>query len=438
MLTTYKKIVAVIFYLIATVAEAQRTNITFWHSLTGHNGVVVEKITEDFNHSQSQFRVVPIYKGSYAETLTTLAAAVRAKQQPALVQVFEAATQLMLRPAGVIVPVYELFQQFPGGVDGDDFLPIVRDYYSNTQGELMAFPFNISSAVLYYNRDAFVRAGLDPDRAPRTWSELAKDSVQLKKAGYSCGFTTAWPVWIQVEEFCGLHNVPFASEANGYHSLKARLRIANPVLSKHLEHLAAWQQQGIFHYGGREDNSLSLFTSGTCAMLFETSGIRESLRKTTPFTVAMGSLPYWTDIKTAPQNTFIGGGAIWVLQGQSKTVLQGVAVFLKFLAKPETQKNFQAATGYLPVTKRAYQELLDEGYYTQHPDAKIVMQELLNKPATSYSAGIRLGYYPQIRALISTAIEQVLAKEKSAMQALKAAETEGNRLLNEYERDVQA
>lgn len=416
-------------------AESPKTKIIFWHSMAGNLGTAVDTIALKFNQSQQEFELKPIYKGGYNEVLTTTVAAFRAKQQPHLVQLFEIGTALMLNPPGIIVPVYALMQQANKSFDAKKLLPGLARYYSDEENRLLAMPFNSSSAVMFYNKDAFRKANLDPEKPPKTWPEMEQVARKLRKAGYPCGFTTAYPSWTQLENFSAWHNVPLASHDNGFGGLAARVDFTHPVISHHIETLKNWQKENLFQYGGRSDNATSLFTSGHCPILFQSSGALMSFLQSVKFTLGTAPLPYWPQVNGAPQNTVIGGAAIWVLTGHSAKEYRGMAEFLDFLTRTDMQIFWQTATGYLPLTQAAFQQNEEEGFYQRYPGAIIAFQTLHHKPATANSQGIRLGYYPQIREITDEALEATWSGAKTTNAALQEATERANELLRRFQQN---
>lgn len=423
--------------LFAANPAPKRISITFWHSMAGTLGVDVKKITDEFNQSQTKYKVIPIYKGNYPEALTSTVAAFRAGKQPDIVQIFEVGTATMIHPKGVIVPVYKLMRNAGIELKASAFIPAIASYYSNVNGQLLAMPFNSSTPVMYYNKTDFAKAGLDPNKAPKTWPQMKTVSEKLLKAGFKCGFTTAWPSWIQMEAFSAWHNLPFATDSNGFASLNAKVIFNNPVLIHHISTLAKWQKLRIFQYGGREDNAESLFTSGQCVMLMESSGSRSGLVQNTKFKVGVAPIPYWPNVKGAPQTMLIGGASIWALSGHSKAVYQGIAEFFKFLSQPKIQAWWQQATGYLPVTNKAYALSQAQGYYKKNPGALVAIKELENKPPTPNSRGIRLGNYSQIRVINDQALESIWAGAANPTQALDDAVKHDNDLLRRFKEEME-
>jgi sn-glycerol 3-phosphate transport system substrate-binding protein len=215
--------VAALALLGGGAAAQTRTEIHFWHAMGGQLGETVNELVRQFNQTQAEYEVKPLNKGTYPEVLTSAIAAYRQKNPPHIVQVFEVGTQTMLL-SGAVVPVWELMKQQEIAVNWDDFIGPVTGYYSK-DGRLYSMPFNSSSPILYYNRDAFKKAGLS-DRPPATWKEVEAASKKILAAGAAkCGFTTSWPSWTMLENTFAWHNQPFATNDNGYKGLDTKLLI---------------------------------------------------------------------------------------------------------------------------------------------------------------------------------------------------------------------
>src|SRR6185312_1047531 len=185
---------------LASPAQAA-TDIMWWHAMSGELGKQLEKLAADFNASQTDYRIVPSYRGGYTETVMAAIFAFRSRSQPAIVQVNEIATATMMAARGAIYPVYELMRDEQEPFSPSAYLPAVSGYYADVDGNLLSFPFNASTPILYYNKDMFRSAGLDPNSPPKTWPELGATAKRLRERGAACGFTTSWPSWINVENF---------------------------------------------------------------------------------------------------------------------------------------------------------------------------------------------------------------------------------------------
>ncbi len=402
--------------------------------MSGELGRRLERLAADFNASQSEYRVVPSYKGNYTETVTAAIFAFRSRSQPAIVQVNEIATATMMAAKGAIYPVFELMRDQSEEFSPGDYLPAVSGYYADADGNMLSFPFNSSTPILYYNKDRFRAAGLDPETPPKTWPEVGVAAKRLRTAGAVCGFTTSWPSWVNVESFSAFHNLPISTKGNGFGGLDAELIFNNPVMVRHIAQLAAWQVDKVFDYSGRATSAEPRFQRGECAIFIGSSATRADIKANSKFEVGYGMLPYWPDVPGAPQNTSIGGATLWVLRERPPAEYRGIARFFAFLSKPEVQAGWHQNTGYLPVTRAAFDRSRAEGFYDRNPGAAISIEQITLKPPTENSRGVRLGSFVLIRDVIDDELEQAFNGKKSAQAALDSAVERGNRLLRQFER----
>jgi len=409
------------------------TDIMWWHAMSGELGRQLDKLAADFNASQSEYRIVPSYKGNYTETVTAAIFAFRSRSQPAIVQVNEIATATMMAAKGAIYPVFELMRDEQEPFSPAAYLPAVTGYYADVAGNMLSFPFNASTPILYYNKNLFRSAGLDPETAPKTWPEVGAAAKKLRASGAVCGFTTSWPSWINVENFSAFHNLAVSTKANGFDGLDAVLVFNNPVMVRHIAQLVEWQAGKVFDYSGRATSAEPRFQNGECGIFIGSSATRADIRANSKFEVGYGILPYWPDVESAPQNSIIGGATLWVLRDRPRAEYKGVAKFFGYLSKPEVQAAWHQNTGYLPITRAAFDLTRAQGFYDRNPGAAISIEQITLKPPTDNSRGVRLGSFALIRNVIEDELEQAFAGKKSAQDALDSAVVRGNRLLRQFE-----
>jgi len=415
----------------------QRTEVQFWFGLGGALGEEVQRVVQKFNESQTQYRVVATFKGSYVETLTGAIAAWRAGQAPHMVQMFEVGTGSMMAAGPAIKPVHQLFAETNTNIDVTQYLPGVRGYYSLPDGRLMSMPFNSSTSVMWFNKDVFRAAGLDPEKPPRTWDEVRAAAKQIvERRAAPCGVTTSWPTWIQFEQFSAIHNVPFATLANGFGGLGTELRINSPLHVRHLTTLVEMAREGSFKYGGRDNAADPLFPSGECAIGFGSSAARAAIVRDARFNWGMTFLPYYADAIASPINSVIGGASIWVMTAPNRTPAEykAVADFFAFISRPEIDAEWHQRTGYVPITFGGYELSRSQGFYERNPGTDIPIQQLTRGTMTENSAGFRLGRMVEIRNIIQEEIEKALQGGQTPQQALDTAVARGNRVLREFER----
>jgi len=302
---------------------------------------------------------------------------------------------------------------------------------------MLSFPFNSSSMVMWINKDAFRKAGLDPDQPPKTWPEVFEAAKKLKASGHpTCGFSNAWVTWANIEQLSAWHNVPLATRANGLDGFDAVLNFNGPLHVQHLQHLVELQKDKTYDYSGRTNTGEGRFTSGECPIFLTSSAFFGNVKSNAKFDFGAVPMPYYLEYKDAPQNSIIGGASLWVMGGKKPEEYKGVAKFFAFLSDTDRQVEIHKASGYLPITKAAYAKTKESGYYKDAPYLETPLLELTNKEPTENSRGLRLGNMVQLRDLWAEEIEAALAGKKSAKDALDAAVARGNAMLRQFEKAV--
>lgn len=418
--------------VVASPAWAQ-TEIQWWHSMGGALGEWVNDLAKDFNASQKDVKIVPTFKGSYDESMTAAIAAFRAGNAPHILQVFEVGTATMMASKGAIVPVGEVMKKAGVTFDPNAYVPAVAGYYTAPNGQMLSFPFNSSTTVFHFNKDAFKAAGLDTEKPPKTWPEVALAAAKLKASGHKCPFTTSWVSWTQLESFSAWHNTEFATKGNGMRGMDARLSFNTPLHVRHIENLGNMAKQGLFVYKGRGNAADATFVSGECAMTTGSSALYGNIKRNAKFAAGISTLPYYPDVTGAPQNTVIGGASLWVMSGKKEAEYKGVAQFFAHLSKAEEAAKSHQRTGYLPLTKASYDMTEKSGFYKQNPGTDVSVEQMIRK-TTDKSRGIRLGNFVQIRTINDEELEQVWAGKKSAKEALDTAVKRGNEQLERFEK----
>ena len=425
---------ALVAILMVLPADAA-TDIMLWHAMSGELGRQLEKITADFNASQSDYRIVPSYKGNYTETVTAAIFAFRSRSQPAIVQVNEIATATMMAAKGAIYPVYELMRDQAEAFSPNAYLPAVTGYYTDVAGNMLSFPFNASTPILYYNKDLFRDAGLDPEVPPKTWPEVGDGGQAVARRGCRLRLHHPLAVLDQRREFLGVSQSADRHQRQRHCAASTPvLVINNPLMVRHIGQLAEWQKTKLFDYSGRATAAEPRFQKGECGIFIGSSATRADILANSKFDVGYGMLPYWPDVEGAPQNSIIGGATLWVLRDRPRDEYKGVAKFFAFLSQPEVQAAWHQNTGYLPITRAAYDLTRAQGFYDRNPGTAISIEQITLKPPTENSKGLRLGSFVLIRDVIEDELEQAFAGKKSAQAALDAAVERGNELLRQFER----
>lgn len=419
--------VAAALTLLSTTSAFAVTEISWWHAMTGANNEVVETLSKEFNESQSEYKVTPVFKGTYPETLNAGIAAFRARQPPHIMQVFDAGTGTMMAAEGAIRPVAEILSMGDKPFDKSQYLPGIVAYYSKPDGTMLSFPYNSSSPILYYNKDIFQKAGLDVDNPPKTWTEVWDAAKKIKSSGAApCGMTSTWLTWIHTENFAAWNNYQWGTQENGIAGPDVELKINSEPFVKHFQALADLAKDGTFKYGGRTSEAKQIFLAGECGIFTESSGGLGDIVKS-GMNYGTGMLPYDTE----PQNTTPGGASLWVFAGKSDEEYKGVAAFFNFLSQTDIQARLHQVSGYLPVTLAAYEKTKADGFYEKEPAREIPIKQMMGKAPTENSKGVRLPNLPQVRDIMNEEYEKMLAGQQTAQQALDNAVERGNAAIKE-------
>ena len=433
-MSIFKKLVlpaALAAFMSGTGVASAVTEIQWWHAMGGTNGERVNKIAEDFNATQSDYKVVPTFKGNYTETMTAAIAAFRAKKQPHIVQVFEVGTATMMAAKGAVYPVEEMMNDAGEPFDKSVYLPAVISYYQTSDGELLSMPFNSSTPVMWYNKDALDKAGVT--KIPETWPEVKDASEKLLAAGYKCGFSFGWQSWVMVENFSAWHNIPMGTEENGFKGTNTKFEFNNDTVKMHMTNLQNWHKDKLFQYGGRRGDSLPMFTNGECGMWMNSSAYYGSIKSQAKFNFGQTMLPYYPDVIEKPQNSIIGGATLWVLRGKPDEEYKGVAEFMTYLSSPEVQAWWHQETGYVPITTPAYELSKEQGFYKENPGTDTAIKQLSLNTPTPNSRGIRFGNFVQIRDVINEEMEAIWNESKTPSDAMDEAVSRGDVLLRKFE-----
>ena len=410
-------------------ALAKPVTITFWHAMSGSRLGVVESIIESFNATHPDFEVKPLFTGSYAETLTKYVAAYPTKTGPNMVQVYEVGTQTMI-DSDAITPVYQIPGMLGETWDWAQYVIPITHYYS-VDGNLWSMPFNSSTAMLYYNKDLFKAAGLDPDKPPTTWKEMEEYGEKILASGVvDHVYSTGWPSWI-FEQTMAYHNHLYADNDNGRAGLATEVVFNDEFGHKVFETWIRLHDKGIYIYGGAEYSANSAFKAGQIAMLIQSTSSLAGILKASEFKVGTSFLPRFEGYPVG--NSIIGGGSLWVTKGQSEEELRGVWEFLKYIGQKDIAIQWHKGTGYFPVSGAALKALLDEGWFSADQTfLTAFLQILAGRRDTAAATGVRLGPFVAMREHFRAALEKSIGGELSPKDALNEAAEKMNALLKDY------
>ena len=417
---------------LSTAGAQAATEITWWHAMGGALGETVNAIAKDFNASQSDVVLTPIYKGGYEETMTAGIAAFRAGNAPNIIQIFDAGAATIINAKGAIFPVNDLLSTHGVNFNADDYIVGIRNFYADASGNMIGMPFNSSTPVLYYNKAALEKAGVQP---PKTWEEFEAIAPKLKDAGYIALAQSHTP-WIFSENFHSRHNIPLSDAENGFSGVAKTINYNNEHMRYHFTNVKEWLDAGYYGYFGTKwgDNQKP-FVDEEVAMWLGSSASFGGLKQSAGFEFGTTYLPYWEKIAGREYNTFIGGAALFAFSGKTDAEYKATAQFFQYLSTPETQFFWHRETGYVPITSASYELAKKEGYYTDNPDAEVGILQL-SQPGGDNTKGYRLGFYVQIREVMQREYDKIFSGASSVEDAFQAIEEDSNKLLDRFARTV--
>jgi sn-glycerol 3-phosphate transport system substrate-binding protein len=407
---------------------------TWWHAMSGVNGDAVKKIVDGFNASGKGIQVEAIFQGTYDDLLAKLNTAIASNAAPALVQVYDIG-QAYMRDGGQVVPMQAFIDR--DKFDTKDFESAVINYYKY-QDKLQSMPFNSSSAILYYNKDAFKEVGLDPAKPPVTFTEVAEAAKKLTKKDAS-GATTRYGFgpsiygWL-FEQLMATSGAPYADNGNG------RDNRATKVLwnSEAGKTILNWWKAGVtggyfFNPGIDNDGAANSFNAGKTAMYIEsTARLRGHINTVAgKFEIGTGLYPR-PDSKPANGGNIIGGASLYIMKSRPAEEQQAAWEFVKYAMTPAVQAQWQADTGYYPIVKAAYDQGPSKEWSTKYPQFTTAIDQIRNSPQNRATNGAVLGVMPQARQRTNKLIEAVLLGQATVDAAVEAAVADINTQIDKY------
>lgn len=383
--------------------------------MNGARGAEFERVVARFNASQAKFRVVPVYKGAYDEAAVEAVTARRAPRAPHVVQASELGGAFLQEQKDLVRPLWRVMSEAGALLRVEGALEELLD----AEGRLLALPIGRATPVLYYNRDAFRVAMLDPARPPATWYDMVPALAALVAAGADCALTMAWPASTLLENMAAWHNQAFATD---------RLVFNNRLAVRWVSTLASWQKSGYFSHATRRGEAEARFVAGECALLAASSADHAELRARARFDLGIAQFPYYDDFDGAPLSTLASGAAFWVLAGRPAGDYAGVASFLAFFSRPQVQAEWHQRTGLVPVSAAAYELTRKAGFYAAHPGHEIPVRQLLVRGTPNWKS-LRLARFPGVRTIIDEELELAWQGKKAPLDALNTAVARGNAFL---------
>jgi sn-glycerol 3-phosphate transport system substrate-binding protein len=425
---------------IAPPKSESATKIAWWHSMGGDlGGKAIPQMANDFNASQDTCYVEPIYQGSYDDSLNKLKAGLQSKDVPAVVQLYDIATRLMV-DLKVTTPVQNYIDK--ENYDLSDLEPNVLAYYT-VDGQQYSMPFNTSTPMLYFNRTMFTEAGLDPENPPRTFDEFAAAAAKLTQKD-SSGKTTVYGGAFAIygwffEQYLAVSGGYYADNNNGRDGVATKATFNSPEGVAILDWWKKMYDDGVLaNYGRKTVDTRNAFIAGQTAMFIDSTAVLRGVMDATKDKFELGTayLPRPNEDAYTKFGTVIGGGSLWIINSRPQPEQDCAWDFIKFQTSPPEQAYWQTMSGYFPIRKAAYNEQLAIDWTSKYPQFKTAVDQLHMAPNNRVTNGGLIGVFPTARQTIEGAIEEILAGQSTPQEALDKAADTVTQAIQEYNQSM--
>lgn len=405
-------VVAVTALVAAMSAQADPVRIQVWHALSPMHQAVFDDLVARYNKEQKNV-VVELSGAPSFETLEKSAIdAVREKRQPHLLQLPDNHAPEAVAQLSAVTPLHTLLAKHPVK-DLRWFLPQTTSFVRDSKGRLMALPMMAEIPVLFYNRDLYQKAGINPDEIPQTWRDLQVQLVKLQQSGLSCPLATSRQVWIHQESLSAINGQPLATRNNGIDGGNTQLLVNDLLHVRHMSLMASWVRSRLLTQSSDDREGDTLFGTGQCAVLLSGTGTLAQLEHA-KFSRGVAPLPHYDDVTRKPGTPFVGGSSMWVLSGHPAAEQKAVAQFIAWLVTPTVAAEWHQRTGFLPLTEAAARAS-DVSFYQRNPGAQALVTSMAGTPSPN-SRGFRLANYSSVRNILNEETTAVLAGRKPALQ----------------------
>lgn len=406
--------------------------VVFWHAMGGANTKVVDQLVADYNASQDKIKVEAVFQGSYDDLLSKLKASMGTKEGPSVVQMYEIGSRFMI-DSKMVTPM----QNF---IDADKYdltqlEPNITGYYTFND-KLFSMPFNTSNPVLYYNKDLFKAAGLDPEKPPATYEEFQEAAEAISKTGKATGGNFAIYGWF-MEQFFANQGAEYINNGNGRKELATQSLVNSEA---GVQTLTWWKNmvdsKAMNNLGRKTDDSKKAFSAGQVGMILDSTAALKGLVDSSKgkFEVGTGFLPKPANAKDG--GVVVGGASLWIMNDREDDEQKATWDFIKFLTSPKEQAYWHINTGYFPITKKAYDEQSVKDNMKNFPQFQTAVDQLHQTKLNTATQGAVMGVFPEARQIVEGAIEEVLNNKKSPQEALDAAAKDITSKIEKYNKTV--
>ena len=406
-----------------TAPASAETDIEVWHALQGTHKTEFEKLVKQFNREQSDVDVSLKGFDSFDELIANSS---KAKSRPHLVQLADNHSPEVVAESKQILPLYKLLASYPIK-DQAWFLPQTSSFVRDGKGNLLAFPFMAEVPVMFYNIDAYKKAGLDAANPGRTWPDLQGDLIKLRASGLRCPYGTSQQVAVHFENLAPINRKSYASASNGLAAGQPALQF-DSLFMRHLSMMVSWKRSQLFTQHSNGSEASAMFVKGECGVLTAGSSALGDMLDNRKLKFGVAPLPYYDQVAKEAGAPFVSGSALWTVAGHPKAEDKATMAFLAFLSKPVVAAEWHQKTGFLPLTAGAF-KASDVSFYERIPGAHKLVASMSSKPLAT-SRGFRLRNYSSVEALLTKGFDEAMAGNKPPVQVLSEIKASSSKLMH--------
>lgn len=417
------------------VAGAEdKIEITFWHAMGGVNGEATQQMIDDFNASQDEIVVTGEYQGTYDDTITKLKAAMQSGEGlPDVCQMYDVGTKFM-SDSGKVVPVADMFETT--GFDPSSVMEVITGYYT-VDGKQYAMPFNVSTPMLYYNKDVFEAAGLDPEVPPTTFDEVLEYAQKIVESGAApVGYSQAIYGWFFEQQLAGM-GAYYGNNENGRSAPITAVDFdQNGAGLKIFETWKKLYDSGYFmDYGTTTADTQTAFFAGQVGMIIESTAILKNATESSPFEIGTGYLPKVEVNENS--GVIIGGASLWMMDTEDEEKEKAAWKFIEYCTTPEAQAKWSMGTGYFAINPAAYETEEMAAYIEENPNFLTAVNQLKDSPVNNYTAGVLSGVQTESRLIFNEIMPQIYAGSMTPEEGVNELATKINSAIENYNASVQ-
>lgn len=422
-----KTLVSLLLLGASTLASAKE-KIIFWHAMGGNFQPTLNKIVEEYNKSQDKVEVEALYQGSYQEALNKFKSVQGTDKAPALIQLNEISTEYMYN-SGAITPMQEFVKK--DNYDLTKLEDTLINYYT-INGTLYSMPFNSSASILLYNKDAFKEVGLDPEKAPKSYKELAEAAKKLTKGTERYGFAMIMDAWF-IEQLLANENTLYVNEENG-RAGKSPTAVA--YNGEKIKTIFNWlndmyRDNTATSYGKEYQNTRAAFLSGKVSMYIDSSAGIQQLTELANFEIGSAYVPSENGEFTGVP---IGGASLWITNSVTDEKQSAAWDFVKYAVSKENQALWASSTGYYSVNKEAYDLDLLKKDLEKTPQKLVAVNEIKDTQKTAATSGAIVGVFPELRKVMTDSMEKVYVGREKIDKIIDKMVKESDRIVKRYNR----